>query len=427
MHAYDFESGDFGYNVISLDEMTCELAGVINECPSHVTIPESATYKGRVLKVVKIGKHAFYNCKSSISITFPNSITEISMGAFYGCTSLISVSLPSSLKKIGNFAFEGCASLTTIDIPNSIDNISFALFKDCTSLITVNLPNSITWIDGEAFDNCKSMTSITLPNNLNGIGKNAFRGTAIISLDIPDSVHDIEYNSFDNCAHLKEIVIGSGVPNLTDTKIEGFGPDPVTSYIIGCENLQRLIIKDSKKDFMIHGSDKNCMNSIMKLPLNELYLGRRMYSSQYARVGNNVVFESLQKIIFGLNFDPQYEEDTWINLRKLPITATIYCKNPVPNNYLGSFFSNEQYLNCVLYVPTESIDVYKNAEGWKNFWDIRGFDFSSGIEDVTKNTRDVYNVYNIHGNYILRTRKKEDLNNLQKGIYIINGKKIIIP
>lgn len=33
-------------------------------------------------------------------------------------------------------------------------------------------------------------------------------------------------------------------------------------------------------------------------------------------------------------------------------------------------FSNKAYVNSVLYVPDESVEKYRNASVWKNFWEI---------------------------------------------------------
>jgi hypothetical protein len=38
----------------------------------------------------------------------------------------------------------------------------------------------------------------------------------------------------------------------------------------------------------------------------------------------------------------------------------------------------------------------------------------------------VYNVYDINGVSVIRNGKAEDLDNLDKGVYIINGKTFII-
>jgi hypothetical protein len=45
-------------------------------------------------------------------------------------------------------------------------------------------------------------------------------------------------------------------------------------------------------------------------------------------------------------------------------------------------FCNETYLDGVLYVPESSIEAYKAAYGWKNFWEIKPLSETSGIDDI---------------------------------------------
>ena len=50
----------------------------------------------------------------------------------------------------------------------------------------------------------------------------------------------------------------------------------------------------------------------------------------------------------------------------------------------------------------------------------------TGIEDVTFDSANRYIVYNLYGILVMDTMKKSDLNKLSQGIYIVNGKKIVV-
>ena len=50
----------------------------------------------------------------------------------------------------------------------------------------------------------------------------------------------------------------------------------------------------------------------------------------------------------------------------------------------------------------------------------------AGIEDIIADDATNWTVYNITGVKVLDTDNAEDLNNLHKGIYIINGKKVLV-
>lgn len=82
----------------------------------------------------------------------------------------------------------------------------------------------------------------------------------------------------------------------------------------------------------------------------------------------------------------------------------------------------------MVYVPKEALEAYKQAKGWKNFWDIRDYDFKSGIEDVSADniSAEVFKVYNFEGMLVKETTDKTDAYDLPSGIYIINGRKVAI-
>ena len=55
---------------------------------------------------ISICHSAFRECYSSlISVTIPNSVTDIGQDAFLFCSGLISVNIPNSVTSIGNYAF----------------------------------------------------------------------------------------------------------------------------------------------------------------------------------------------------------------------------------------------------------------------------------------------------------------------------------
>ena len=54
-----------------------------------------------------------------------------------GCTDLISVSIPESVTSIGNYAFDGCYGLTSVTIPESVTSIGDQAFSYCRGLTVV--------------------------------------------------------------------------------------------------------------------------------------------------------------------------------------------------------------------------------------------------------------------------------------------------
>ena len=146
-----------GEKVTSLvipDEVTEILPYTFYKCTSltDVTIPNSVT---------SIGNSAFYNCSGLTSITIPNSLTSIGIGVFYGCSGLKSVEIPNSVTSIGNYAFSSCSGLTSVEIPNSVTSIGVLAFGYCQRLTSITIPNSVTSIREQAFYYCSKLASVT--------------------------------------------------------------------------------------------------------------------------------------------------------------------------------------------------------------------------------------------------------------------------
>ena len=95
---------------------------------TNITIPNSVT---------SIGQSAFYNCSGLTSITIPNSVTRIERFTFANCSGLTSIAIPNSVTSIGTQAFWNCSGLTSMVIPNSVTYIDNSAFKNCPKLTDV--------------------------------------------------------------------------------------------------------------------------------------------------------------------------------------------------------------------------------------------------------------------------------------------------
>ena len=214
--------------------------------------------------VVKIGNHAFQDCKALKSVLIPDSVTEIGEDAFAGCYGLANIVIPDSVTVIGSAAFRGCSGLTNIIIPDSVMRIGHRAFWGCVALTSIVvskgnkkydsrnncnaiietstnrllfgcqntiIPDSVMAIGPGAFFCCAALTSVIIPDFVTEIGIEAFCGcSGLTNIIIPNLVTKIGYRAFADCVSLKSIVIPGSVTEIGDRAF--FGCDALTSIVI---------------------------------------------------------------------------------------------------------------------------------------------------------------------------------------------------
>ena len=89
----------------------------------------------------------------------------------------------------------------------------------------------------------------------------------------------------------------------------------------------------------------------------------------------------------------------------------------------SSVFDGVNKETCILYVPEGSVDKYKAAPVWKEFKNILSIKTSTGINDIEQTDGEPFDVYNLSGRKV--RSKVTSLDGLPRGIYIINGKKVV--
>ena len=96
----------------------------------------------------------FQNCYSLETLDLSNfntgKVTSMS-GMFFGCRNLETVILPDDLTFIDSGQFQYCSSLTDISIPASVTSIGDRAFYYCTSLEEITIPAQVTSIGDNAF------------------------------------------------------------------------------------------------------------------------------------------------------------------------------------------------------------------------------------------------------------------------------------
>lgn len=112
----------------------------------------------------------------------------------------------------------------------------------------------------------------------------------------------------------------------------------------------------------------------------------------------------------------------------------IKCKSAYPPITYGSIFGDSayKYEDCILWVPSQSVDLYKKDRFWGMFENIKGMESEDSVDGISAE-ESTFDVYSMDGTVIMRGMKTPQLqNSLASGIYILryaNGvnKKIMVP
>ena len=236
-------------------------------------------------------------------------------------------------------AFRFCPYITgSLTIGNSITTIGDEAFSNCHITGSLTIPNSVTSIGDYAFSSCNFTGSLTIPNSVTSIGKGAFYNCIYFtgSLTLPNSVTTIEDYTFDSCRFTGPLTIPNSVTTIG------------MAAFAGCRFTGSLIIPNLVTT--IGGS------AFEWTEIESLYLPSSLI------------------ILGGCAF-------WWCdNLNKIECEAK---KPPVTGGSQYGIFTNENFIN--LYVPAESLNLYKTAKEWKDFKYINPIGGGS-VESITLNT-----------------------------------------
>ena len=368
-----------------------------NTSISSIELPNSLTY---------IGYTAFAQDNNLISLTIPNSVDSIGAGAFQDCANLETVVIGNGVKTLIEDIFSGCTKLKSVSLPQSITMIYFGVFANCTSLSSIDIPSSVTYLGYRAFDGCSSLDNVVIPESVKYIGCAAFRDcSSLINISIPSDVEYVDNMAFDNTPWYD--VIPDGMVYIGKAAYKYKGKMPKNSSVF---------IKEGTMSISNEAFDSHEDLKMVNIPISVIKIGCASF-----RGCTGLESISIPKNVKRL--------DSWAfqmcsNLRKITVDADLPIElgdstNPI--NDPCDVFQGVDEQECLLYVPDGSVELYKTTPGWNVFRNILPLS-SSGING-TKNNVHLSKQYDLNGRCI--NASNATLEHLPRGVYIVNGKKII--
>ena len=211
--------------------------------------------------VTSLEQGVFFCCAGLTDVTIPNSVTAIGVAAFYECSSLTSISIPRSVKSIKARAFKDCfqlkkvviediaawcdisfddnpvwyahhiynvegAEIRELEIPILVKSISNRAFMFCYSLTSLTIPSFVTNVGDVAFAGCYNLTNVVIDKSKTHVGNYAFNNcfslTGIVSLS-----QTVSSCPDDNHPHIMDLGLDDGTEwtccNVGATVPEGYG------------------------------------------------------------------------------------------------------------------------------------------------------------------------------------------------------------
>lgn len=255
------------------------------------------------------------------------NMTELPSSFFQENKKIEFVKLPSKLEVINDYAFYGCYGIRDITFPSSIRTIKASAFSECDYLQQVILPEGLQVLEEYAFYSCGNNRYVKLPSSLTKINPYTFKyNTSLNSIDFSEGLTTIDYEAFGNCYSLKKLAF------------------PTTLYYIG------------------YGS------FAYNKSLSEITFNEGLY-----QIADNAFYDcdALTEVTLPSSLVLCHESpfDYCDNLMKVTCLSIEppYMTDQIP---YGLGMEGRE-----LYVPSLSLNVYKQTTGWDKFQTIKPIDY----------------------------------------------------
>lgn len=357
---------------------------------------EVETSKGEMTEYEDYSAVGNANCKGSISlpseVIYDNityTVIGIGTGSF-GDTSITEVTLPKTLQYIGAFGFGYCLDLTKVNLPESLKEIEPYAFYS-TALSSIEIPAGVSEIPEGVFFESDYLSSVKFNDGLTSIGDYAFQNTIFTKVELPSTLTSIGEEAFTSCDSSTFDLIGRDMNVTSSAEVPPVCADNafyMTNW--GILNVPSDCVESYQsaniwKNFNIHTD----VNVIINQPASE-------------------------KVITKVSIDGM-EVQNWVSGFEATTGQIITVSLAVPEGYkvlvnVNGVDDSQNVSNNIYTVEVGLEDIIISVALEED-----ETDGISSIENIVENEL----IYNLNG---VRVTKES----MTKGMYIINGKKVLV-
>lgn len=192
-------------------------ANTFRACGQLTTIKGIPGQPGAWDNITKIGEDAFNQCTALTTIKLPAELKTIDAQAFRTCINLATVDYGTKVETIGDGAFWYTRALKKFFFKGSVKTLGADAFRE-SGLTCVHLKGDMT-IGKEAFMKCTSLKYVEFPATslttqpLTYVAESMFEGcTSLPFITLPSTVTEIKANAFNGCSSLKYVNILAASP-----------------------------------------------------------------------------------------------------------------------------------------------------------------------------------------------------------------------
>ena len=203
-------------------------------CGKLTTIKGIPGQPGAWDNITKIGENAFNMCVALTTIKLPAELKTIDAQAFRSCDHLATVDYGTKVETIGDGAFWSTGALKKFFFKGSVKTLGADAFRE-SGLTCVHLKGDMT-IGKEAFMNCTSLKYVEFPATslatqpLTYVAESMFAGcTSLPFITLPSTVTEIKANAFNGCSNLNYVNILAETPATLTTN--AFDNTPKNIYV----------------------------------------------------------------------------------------------------------------------------------------------------------------------------------------------------